>query len=102
MIPVWLFLGSLSLGLPRAVLRVLLPLKCTCMPFLLHSFLNFSCVLGMYGTTMVALFLLSAGLLLLGVLVGLVDCWLGWVNFCCHWLRAQDGNWQCCSAVLMC
>ena len=43
------------MGLPRAVLRVLVPLKCTCMPFLLHSFLNFSPVLGMYGTTMVAL-----------------------------------------------
>ena len=80
-----------------------MPLKCTCMPFLLHSFLNFSPVLGMNGTTMVALFLLlSAGLLLLGVLVVLVDCWLGWVNLCCHWLRAQEGNWQCCNAVLMC
>ena len=44
------------------------------MPFLLHSFLNFSPVLGMYGTTMVALFLLlSAGLLLLEALVVLVD-----------------------------
>ena len=80
-----------------------MPLKCTCMPFLLHSFLNFSPVLGMYGTTMVALFLLlSAVLLLLEVLVVLVDCWLGWVNLCSHWLRAQEGNWQCCSAVLMC
>ena len=33
-----------------------MPLKCTCMPFFLHSFLNFSLVLGMYGTTMVALY----------------------------------------------
>ena len=64
-----------------------MPLKCTCMPFLLHSFLNFSPVLGVYGTMMVALFLLlSAGLLLLEVLVG---CRLGWMNLSCHWLRAQ-------------
>ena len=45
--PVWLWLGSLSLGLPSVVLSVLVPLKCTCMPFFLHSFLNFSPVLGM-------------------------------------------------------
>ena len=45
--PVWLFLGSMSLGFPSAVLNVLVPLKCTCMPFILHSFLNFSPVLGM-------------------------------------------------------
>ena len=84
-------------------MSVLVPLKCTCMPFFLHSFLNFSPVLGMYGTIMVALFLLlSAGLLLLEVLVVVVVCWLGWVNLCCHWLRAHDGSWQCCSAVLMC
>ena len=60
-------------------------------------------MLGMYGTTMVALFLLlSAGLLLLEVLVVVVVHWLGWVNLCCHWLRAHDGKWKCCSAVLMC
>ena len=57
----------------------------------------------MYGTTMVALFLLlSVVLLMLDVLVVLLDCWLGWVNLCCHWLRAQEGNLQCLRAVLMC
>ena len=45
--PVWLVLGSLSLGLPNAVLSVLVPLKCTWIPLLLHSFLNLSAVLGM-------------------------------------------------------
>ena len=45
--PVWFALGSLSLGFPSAVLRVLVPLKCTWIPFLLHSFLNFSLALGM-------------------------------------------------------
>ena len=80
----WLFLGSLSLGFPIAVLSVLVPLKCTCVPFFLHSFLNFSPVLGMYGTTMVALFLLSSAGLLLEVVVVVVVCWLGWENLCCH------------------
>ena len=52
---------------------------------------------------MVALFLLlSAGLLLLEEVVVVVVCWLGWVHLCCHWLRAHDGNWQCCSVVLIC
>ena len=38
MMPVWFGIGSLSLGFPNAVLRVLVPLKCTWIPFLLHSF----------------------------------------------------------------
>ena len=37
----WIFV----FGLPRAVLRVLVPLKCTWMPLPLHSLLNFSAVL---------------------------------------------------------
>ena len=45
MIPVWLALGSLSLGLLNAVLSVLVPLKCTWIPLLLHNFLNLSAVL---------------------------------------------------------
>ena len=103
MIPVWLILGSLSLGLPSSVLRVLVPLECTCIPLFLHSFLNFSLVPGMKGTTMVMfllLGLLSCWLLLL-VLLLLVG-WFGFVNLWCHWLRAQCGNWHACSAVLMC
>ena len=72
MIPVRLFLGSLSLGFPSAVLNVLVPLKCTCMPFFLQSFLNFSPVSGMYGTTMVMFFLLLAGGLLLLLLLVVV------------------------------
>ena len=93
MLPVWLFFGSLSLGFPSAVLNVLVPLKCTCMLFFLHSFLNFSPVLGTYGTTMVMFFLLLAGeLLLLLLVVVVVLGWLGWVNLCCHWLRAHSEN----------
>ena len=63
------------------------------------SFLNFSPVLGIYGTTMVTLVLMLSDEQLLLVVV---LCWLGWVNLCCHWLRAHEGNWQCCSAVFMC
>ena len=45
--PCLVIFGVLSLGFPSAVLSVLFPLKCTCVPFFLHSFLNFSPVLGM-------------------------------------------------------
>ena len=51
---------------------------------------------------MVALFLgLSVGLLLLELLEGLLECCCDWLNLCFHWLRAQEGNWQCLRAVLM-
>ena len=51
---------------------------------------------------MVALVLvLSVGLLLLEGLEGLLDCCCDWLNPWCHWLRAQEGNWQCLRAVLM-
>ena len=51
---------------------------------------------------MVALVLvLSVVLLLLGTLVGLLECCWDWINLWCHWLRAQEGNCQCLSAVLM-
>ena len=63
-------LGVLFLGIPSAVLNVLVPLKCTCMPFFLHSFLNFSRVFGMYETAMMMFFLLLSGGLLLLFVVG--------------------------------
>ena len=51
---------------------------------------------------MVALFLvLSVGMLLLELLEGLLECCCDWLNLCYHWLRAQEGNWQCLRAVLM-
>ena len=51
---------------------------------------------------MVALFLvLSVGMLLLELLEGLLECCCDWLNQCWHWLRAQEGNWQCLRAVLM-
>ena len=43
---------------------------------------------------MVMFFLLLSVELLLLLVVVLLG-WLGWVNLCCHWLRAQDGNLQC-------
>ena len=45
--------------------------------------------------------LLSCRLLLVVLLLLLLG-WLGLMNLWCHWLRAQFGNWHCCSAVLMC
>ena len=90
------------MGFPSAVLNVLMPLKCTWIPFFLHYFLNISPVVGMYGTTMVMFFLLLSGGLLLLLVEMVVLGWLGWVNLCCHWLRALAGNWQCCSAVFIC
>ena len=44
MMPVWFALGSLSLGFPSAVLRVLVPLKCTWIPFLLQFLELFTCI----------------------------------------------------------
>ena len=45
MVPVWLALGSLSLGFPSAVLSVLEPLKCTWISFsFAHFFEFFTCV----------------------------------------------------------
>ena len=38
---------------------------------------------------------------IVGGLGGLLDCCCDWMNLWCHWLRAQEGNWQCLSAVLM-
>ena len=51
---------------------------------------------------MVMFFFLLSGQLLLLLVVVVVLGWLGWVNLCCHWLRAHAGNWQSCSAVFMC
>ena len=41
---------------------------------------------------MVALVLDLSVVLLLGGLVGLLDCCCDWMNLWCHWLRAQEGN----------
>ena len=49
MMPVWLALGSLSLGFPSAVLSVLEPLKYTWIPFLLHTFFEFFTCIGNVG-----------------------------------------------------
>ena len=97
--PVWLALGSLSFGLPSEVLSVFVPLKCTCMPVLLHSFLNLSPVLCRYGTTMVMFFLFVSVLLLLLLVV--VACG-GLLNLSSQRFSAQGGKWHCCKADLIC
>ena len=50
--PLFCSLVSLSLGPASNVLMVFEPLKCTCIPFLLHVLLNFSPNPCIYGTTM--------------------------------------------------
>ena len=52
MIPLFCSFVSLSLGAMSRVLMVFEPLKCTCIPFLLHVLFNFSPNPCMYGTTM--------------------------------------------------
>ena len=32
------------------------------------------------------------GAVVVGGLVGLLDCCWDWLNLWCHWLRAQEGN----------
>ena len=50
--PLFCNLLSLSLGAMRSVFMVFVPLKCTCVPLVLHVLLNFSHIPCMYGTTM--------------------------------------------------
>ena len=51
-------LWSLSLGGTNNVFKVLVPLKCTCIPLAWQTFLNFSPMPLMYGNTMVMSLLL--------------------------------------------
>ena len=45
---------------------------------------------------MVALYLLLLDeLLLLLLLLAGAAGGCGWLNLCSHWLRADEGNWQC-------
>ena len=83
--------GVLTLGFPSAVLNVLVPL----MPFFLQFPELFSCVGHVWNYNGDVLLLLVGELLLLLLLLLLVVVvlgWLGWVNLCCHWLRAHSGN----------
>ena len=61
---------SLSLGAMRRVLMVLVPLKCTWIPKLLHDLLKLFPSPWMYGTTIEMFLLFDPLLLLLG-------CWIG-------------------------
>ena len=91
---------SLSLGVTSNVLRLLVPLKRTCMPLDLQTFLNLSPVSWMYGTTMMMFLLLLLVVLLWFVWVELLLWLLSWLSWlflwitCWRWLSAQFGNWQ--------
>ena len=76
MIPLFCSLVSLSLDAMSSVLMVFEPLKCTCIPLLLHVLLNFSPNPCMYGATMKMFLLLLLLLLLLVQFMLLVVLWL--------------------------
>ena len=67
MTPLLASLGSLSLEAMSNCLTVFVPLKCTCIPCLLHVLLNFSLKSWMHGITMEMVFFCL--LLLLSLLV---------------------------------
>ena len=66
-------LESLSLGAMSNCLTVFVPLKCTCMPCLLHILLNFSPNPWMHGITMEMFFVLPAVVFVPVVAVGLTS-----------------------------
>ena len=74
MTPLFCSLVSLSLGAISKVLIMFKPLKCTCIPFLLHLLLNFSPNPCRNGTT-TEMFLLLL-LMLVPLLLWVLLCWL--------------------------
>ena len=86
---------------------VLVPLKCTWIPKLLHVLLNLPLPsLWMYGTTMEIFLLFDLLLLLLLGWLSVLVCLL-WMlclqlTLFCRVLRAHGGKLQACRAFLMC
>ena len=89
---------------------MLVPLKCPCIPLLVHALLNLFPSPCMYGTTMKVFLLL---LLLLDPLLLLLLGWLTMepcpllmlclqLNLCCSFLSVHGGKLQTCKAFLMC
>ena len=87
------------LGGHEECFMVLVPLKCTWIPKLLHVLVNISHNPWMQGTIMEML------LLLLGWLsVEVCPLWMLflWIHLFCRTLRAHGGKLQACRAFLMC
>ena len=83
---------------------VLVPLKCTWIPKLLHIFFNLFPSPWIYGTTMEMFLLLFDPLLLLGWLsVVICPLWMlcSWLNVFCGVLSTHAGRLQACRASLM-
>ena len=101
--PVWQDLGSLSLGLPRAVLRVLVPLKWTWIPLLCIVFWIsqlFCWCKEHYGCFV---FVIVVGRVVVGVVAGIRSWWWLWlVELMLPLVKCPWGNWQQWRAVLMC
>ena len=77
MTPLLFFMGSWSLGANRRFLMAVPPLKCTCTPWLLHTFLKLSLSPLWYGTIMWCFWVVSVPglfwLLLFFFFVGFLD-----------------------------
>ena len=88
MIPVWLFLGSLSLGFPSAVLNVG-AFEVYLYAFLFAQFPElFSCVWHVWNYNGDVLFVVGWWVVVVGGGGG--GGLVGVGNLCCHWLRSQS------------
>ena len=107
MTPLLFFMGSWSLGANRRFLMVVPPLKCTCTPWLLHSFLKLSLSPLWYGTIMWCFWVVSVPglfwLLLFFFFVGFLDFILillrahaGYLHLgtaVCRWSSSSFNSW---------
>ena len=102
MTPVWLVVGSLSLGLPKAVLRVLVPLKCTWMPFAFtYSFEFFSCFVDVWHYNGCFVLVVAGRVAVVVVGTGW-PCWLwGLGEFVFPLVQCPRGELAAWRAVLM-
>ena len=66
-----------------------------------HFFEFFTCVGNVGNNNGGLVFGFVCWVVVVGIVGGVVGSCYDWLNLCCHWLRAQEGNWQCLRAVLM-
>ena len=98
MTPLLLLMESLSLGAMRRLLMVCPPLKCTCIPYLLHVFWTVSLRPWWYGTTLYRLVLLGPFSLFILLCFVLLEFWL----FSITLFMAQMGYLHFLSALNRC
>ena len=93
MTPLLTTLGSYSLGAMSNCLTMFVPLKCTCMPCLLHVLLNFSPKPWMHGITFEMFLFCLLLLLFLLLLLDWASVWLLMLLWLCL-------SWNCCCTGL--